>query len=255
MTSLFAHYHTKATRDTGPFIPFKTHSKSNCQRPTANMLHQPPPPTGPRASGRLASSRIPNRGGIQKRNTTPARVDKDGDLVMDQGSANGRASGRGRGATTQRPAQTRKSGTSESLGARTSRPTRTGIDPSVIRKPVLRGMGSSDTAPRGPRSSLRNVRGRGTTRPTDVAWDEITVKGFTESKAAANPGGGLSEVIAFLERKATHPYAPKVKIMKVCLTLHSARQQRHKISKLSGPPSFQAKLSERRPRFHATAFG
>ena len=255
MTSLFAHYHTKATRVAGPFIPFKTRSISNCRRLTAKMLHQPPPPTGPRASGRLASSRIPNRGGIQKRNTTPARVDKDGDLVMDQGSADRRASGRGRGVTTQRPAQTRKSGTSESLGARTSRPTRTGIDPSAIQKAVLRGMGSKDTAPRGPRSSLRNVRGRGTTRPTDLGWDQITVKGFTESKAAANPGGGISELIAFLERKATHPDAPKVKIMKVCLTLHSARQQRHKISKLSGPPSFQAKLSERRPRFHATAFG
>lgn len=253
MTSLFAHYRTKATRVAGPFIPFKTHSKSNCQPLTANMLHQPPPPTGPRASGRLASSRIPNRGGIQKRNTTPARVDKDGDLVMDQGSAKSR--GRGRGVTSQRPAQTRRSGTSESLSARTSRPTRTGIDPSKVQKAVLRGMGSSDTAPKGSRSSLRNVRGRGTTRPTDPGWDQITVKGFTESKAADNPGGGISELIAFLERKATHPDAPKVKIMKVCLTLHSARQQRHKISKLSGPPSFQAKFSERRPRFHATAFG
>ena len=220
------------------------------------MLHQPPPPTGPRASGRLASSRLPSRGGIQKRNSTPTRVDKDGDLVMDQAGLNGRASGRGRGGAIRTSARTRRNDTSDPLGARTSRPTRTGIDPSAIQKAVLRGMGSSETTPRGHRSSLRNVRGRESARPTDEAWDQITVKGFKQSKAAANPGGGISELIAFLERKATHPDAPEtVKIKKVCLTLHSARQQRHQNSKLSGPPSFQAKLSERRPRFHATAFG
>ncbi|CAF9908957.1 MAG: nuclear mRNA export, poly(A)+RNA binding protein [Alectoria fallacina] len=179
------------------------------------MLHQPPPPTGPRASGRLASSRLPSRGGIQKRNTTPARVDKDGDLVMDQAGANVRASGRGRGAAIRGSARVRRTGISESLGARTSRPTRTGIDPSAIQKAVLRGMGSSETAPRGPRSSLRNIRGRGIIRPTDEAWDQITVKGFKQSKAATNPGGGISELIAFLERKATHPDAPEtVKIKK-----------------------------------------
>lgn len=220
------------------------------------MLHQPPPPTGPRASGRLASSRLPSRGGIQKRNATPARVDKDGDLVMDQAVTNGRARGRERGTAIRGSARTRKGDISDPLASRTSRPARTGIDPSAIQKAVLRGMGSSETAPKGPRSSLRNLRGRGSTRPADEAWDQITVKGFKQSKAAANPGGGISELIAFLERKATHPDASEtVKIKKVCLTLHSARQQRHQISKLSGPPSFQAKLSERRPRFHATAFG
>lgn len=220
------------------------------------MLHHPPPPTGPRASGRLASSRLPSRGGIQKRNATPARVDKDGDLVMDQAVTNGRARGRERGTAIRGSARTRKGDISDPLASRTSRPARTGIDPSAIQKAVLRGMGSSETAPKGPRSSLRNLRGRGSTRPADEAWDQITVKGFKQSKAAANPGGGISELIAFLERKATHPDASEtVKIKKVCLTLHSARQQRHQISKLSGPPSFQAKLSERRPRFHATAFG
>lgn len=220
------------------------------------MLHQPQPPTGPRASGRLASNRLPSRGGIQKRNTTPARMDKDGDLVMDQAGTNGRASGRGRGTATRGPERAQRSGTSDILGARTSRPVRTGIDPSAIQKAVLRGMGSSETAPRGPRSSLRNVRGRGSIRSTDEPWDQVKVKGFKQSKAAANPGGGISELLAFLERKATHPDASEtVKIKKVCLTLHSARQQRHQNSKLSGPPSFQAKLSERRPRFHATALG
>ena len=214
------------------------------------MLHQPPPPTGPRASGRLASSRLPSRGGIQKRNKTSARVDKDGDLVMDQ------AGSRGRGAAIRNSSRTRRGGPSDSLAARVSQHARKGVDPSAIQKVVLRGMGSSEAAPRGPRSSLRNVRGRGSSRPTDDAWDQITVKGFKQSKAAANPGGGISELIAFLERKATHPDAPEaVKVKKVCLTLHSARQQRHQDSNFSGPPSFQAKLSERRPRFYATALG
>ena len=221
------------------------------------MLHQPPPPTGPRASGRLASNRLPNRGGIQKRNTTPARMDRDGDLVMDPAATNGRASARGRGTAIRNSPRTRKdAATFDPLAARASRHPRKGIDPSAIQKVVLRGMGSSEAAPRGPRSSLRSVRGRGSSRPTDEAWDQITVKGFKQSKAAANPGGGITELVAFLERKATHPDAPEtVKIKKVCLKLHSARLQRHKTSKLSGPPSFQAKLSERRPRFHATALG
>ena len=224
----------------------------------ADMLHQPPPPTGPRASGRLTSSRFPSRGGIQKRNTTPSRVDKDGDLVMDQAGTTGRARGRGRGAAIQDSSGTRKGGTSGSLAPRVPRQVRKGIDPSAIQKAVLRGMGSSEIAPKGPRSSLRNVRGRGrgSSRPTDEACDQITIKGFKQSKAAANPGGGISELIAFLERKATHPDAKEaVKIKEVCLTLHSARQQRHHNSELSGPPSFQAKLSERRPRFYATALG
>ena len=203
------------------------------------MLHQPSPPTGPRASGRLASSRLPSRGGIQKRNTTPARVDKDGDLVMDQAGTSGRISGRGRGAAVRDSSRTRRGGPSDSLAARVSRHSRKGIDPSAIQKVVLRGMGSSETTPKGPRSSLRNVKGRGSSRPTDEAWDQITIKGFKQSKAAANPGGGISELIAFLERKATHPDAPEaVKIKKVCLTLHSARQQRH-----------QTSISPVRPRF------
>ena len=220
------------------------------------MLHQPPPPTGPRASGRLATSRLPNRGGIQKRNTTPARMDKDGDLVMDQAGTNSRTNGRGRGTAIRGSSRPRRNGAPDSLPARNLRHARPGIDPSTIQKAVLRGMGSSETLPRGPRSSLKNLRGRGISRSTDEAWDQIIVKGFKQSKAAANPGGGISELIAFLERKATHPDAPEtVKIKKVCLTLQSARQQRYQSSKFSGPPSFQAKLSERRPRFYATALG
>ena len=219
------------------------------------MLHQSPP-TGPRASGRLATSRLPSRGGIKKRNTTPARVDKDGDLLMDQAATNGRASNRGRGAAREGSPRTRKNGISNPLVARTSRHPRTGIDPSAIQKAVLRGMSSSETVPKGPRTSIRNLRGRGNSRFTEETWDQITIKGFKQSKAAANPGGGISELIAFLERKATHPDAPEpVKIKKVCLKLHSARRQRQQSYKLSGQPSFQAKLSERRPRFYATALG
>lgn len=212
------------------------------------MLHQPPPPTGPRASGRLASSRLSSGGGIQKRSTTPARVDKDGDLVMDQAGTNGRASGRGRGAA--------------------SRHVQKEIVPSTLRKTYfLRGIGSSEMAPKELRSSARTPRDRAardraaleriSSRLADEKWDHIAIKGLEQSKAAANPGGGISELISFLERKATHPPdAPEaVKIMKVCLTLHSARQLRHQVSKLSGPPSFQAKLSKRRPRFYATALG
>lgn len=223
---------------------------------------QAPPPTGPRAartSGRLASSRTPSRGGIQKRGSTPVRVDKDGDVAMGAVGAGVRASGSRRGTAIRGSALNRRH---DPLSGRTSRPSRMGIDTSAIQKTILRSMGSDEPLSKGPRSSLRGVRGRDRgrdrTHDTRDPLDRITVTGLKQSKAAGNPDGGVSDLIGFLERKATNPGAPAreaVKIKKVCLTLQSTRQQRHLISKLSGLLSFQAKLSKRRPRYYATAPG
>lgn len=213
------------------------------------------PPTGPKAtrtSGRLTSSHAPSRGGIQKQGTTPARVDKDGDVAMGAAGAGGKASGSGRGTAIRGSATSRRH---DPLSGRASRPTRTGINTSAIEKTILRNMGSDASISKGPRSSLRGVRGRDRGRDRAGAirdpLERISVTGLKQSKAAGNPDGGVSDIIGFLERKATNPDAPAreaVKIRKVCLTLRSTRQQRRRNSDFSGLLSFQAKLSERRPR-------
>lgn len=227
------------------------------------MLHQAPtPPSGPRGSrqsGRLTSGGTSNRGGIQKRKGTPIIIDRDGDLVMDATLANGRGRGIGRGAAIRGSAQTRRHRTPEPLGARvSSRPNRTGIDTSAIQRAVLRGMGSEEAARKGPRSSLRSVRGTERNRAARDGFDKISVRGLKQSKAVSSPDGGIKDLLAFLERKATGAETPSrdaVKIKKVCLTLQVAGHQQSCSFRLSGPLSFQAKPSERRPRYAATASG
>ena len=217
------------------------------------MLETRTPPSGPRAtrtSERLTSGRPSSRGGIQKRNgAPPLRVDKDGDVSMGTGSGSGRGNGTARRATPGRR--------HDPLG-RPSRPTRNGIDTSTIQKTILRSMGSDEPSSRGARSSLKAVRGKGRAQNARDGLDRITVRGLKQSKAAGNPDGGVSDLIGFLERKATHPDAPvseAVKIKKVCLTWHSIRRRRNHTFKPSGPLSFQVKITERRPRYSATAAG
>ena len=234
-----------------------------------NMQQSASTPSGPsvsRQSGRLTSARQPTRGGIQKRNATPSRVDKDGDLVMDAAGARvrggGRVSGGGRGSAIRGSAQTRRQNTPDSLSSRIStRPARTGIDTSAIQKAVLRGMGSNETLPRAPRAALKGVRARENTREVKDGLNKISVRGLKESKAASNKDGGVSDLIAFLERKATNPDAPArdaVKIKKVCLTSQLAGHQQQRcrpLRCLSGLLSFQSQSTERRPRYAATAPG
>ncbi|KAL9102002.1 MAG: hypothetical protein Q9163_002802 [Psora crenata] len=186
------------------------------------MLQQPSADTGRRASrqsARLSSPRHPNRGGIQKRNLIPARVDRDGDLVMDAGGAGargGRASGSGRGSAIRGSAHTRRHHTPDLLSSRVStRPARAGIDPSAIQKAVLRSMGSNETLPKRPKAIVKGARTRGNTREARDGLDNISVWGLKESKAAANKDGGISDLVAFLERKATNPDAPAREAVKI----------------------------------------
>lgn len=223
-------------------------------------------PTGPRASrqsNRLIASRQPNRGGIQKRNASTARVDRDGDLVMEAsstGARGGRAKGNGsgaaiRGAAIRGAANISRRATPD--GGR--RAPRTGIDTAAIQKAVLRDMGSNESVPKGPRSRTHGVRGRENTREARDSLRTITILGLKESKAASNRGGGISELIGWLERKATHPDAPSreaVKIKKVCLTSQLAgHQQRIHPPGQTIPLSFQANSLKRRPRYAAAASG
>ncbi|KAK4698096.1 nuclear RNA export factor, partial [Lecanoromycetidae sp. Uapishka_2] len=176
---------------------------------------QAPPPTGPKAtrtSGRLTSSGALSRGAIQKRGTTPARVDKDGDIPMGAAGAGSRGSGSGRGAAIRGSASSRRH---DPLSGRPSRPSKTGINASAIEKTVLRSMGSDTSVSKGPRSSLRGVRGRDRIGAIRESLERISVIGLKQSKAAGNPDGGVSDLIGFLERKATDPDAPAREAVKI----------------------------------------
>ena len=205
-----------------------------------------------RPSGRLASGRLPNRGGIQKRNATPTRTDKDGDAVM--GSTSG--SRGGRGASIRGSAQKRRQGTPDTLEARISgRSARTRLDTSVIEKAVLRGVSSSDLPSRGSRVSARLSRNKSLDQNSRDGLEQLKVWGLKNSRVLSNPDGGVGDLIAFLERKATHSDSAAVKIKKVCLTVLSAGHQQIRVSRLSGPLSFQVNHSERRPRYAAATPG
>ena len=173
-----------------------------------------------RQPGRLPQGRLHTRGGIQKRNATPTRLDKDGDLVMGAAAApRTSGSGSGRGASIRGSATARRHGTPDSLTSRvSSRPSRKGLDPSAIQKAVLRGMGSNETLPKGPRATAKSLRGSGQGLEVKDGLDKITIYGLKQSKAASNQDGGVNDLIVFLERKATERSKGPVKIKKVCLT-------------------------------------
>ena len=218
---------------------------------------QSAPPSGPRASrqsGRLPQGRLQSRGGIQKRNATPTRVDKDGDLVMSATTASRPSgSGSGRGASIRGSATTRRHGTPDTSSSRvSSRPNRTEIDPSAIQKAVLRGMGANETLQKGPRSLAKISRGSGRGNEIREGLDKINVYGLKNSKAASNAEGGIKDLVVFLERKATERSNGPIKIKKVCLTSKFAGHQQFQSFGSSGPLSFQVKPSERRPRYAAT---
>ncbi|KAH0493965.1 hypothetical protein TgHK011_000604 [Trichoderma gracile] len=124
-----------------------------------------------------------SRGGIQKRRG-PTRVDTDGDLDMD-----GPSKRPSRGPTT------------EAAGSR-GRPSGRGPPPSrgaakvaqIVMKQL--GNGSSDLASR----VSRPARGRGG-YTEGLTW--LRVRGLKQSKAASNSDGGLSDLLSFMERKAS----------------------------------------------------
>jgi hypothetical protein len=89
-------------------------------------------------------------------------------------------------------------------------------------------------------------------RHTREKLDDILVRGWSDSKAVANPGGCIKQLLDFLERKASPSNAQPseyIRIEKVCVNPHPAGQTLLSNFALIGPLSFHAKLSERRPRF------
>lgn len=154
------------------------------------------PPRGPRNG----SPSVRGRGGIQKRRTGPARVDKDGDLVMDAANEKGKA-GRGR-----------LDGSSSSRGQTSGRggkgPARGGLTSQRAQQAILRGLEGDQATLLEARRSRGNVT--------------LRVDGLKSSKAASNSDGGLNSLLGFLERKANGLDAKSkkiIKIKKVCLLL------------------------------------
>ena len=160
------------------------------------------PSRGPR--GASPSVRGGPRGGIQKRRGAgPARVDKDGDLVMDAGATGDKGRvGRGRieGGAASKPLGT----------GRTNSGTSRGGNHGLHRaQAILRGMESKQA------TVLES-------RITAVGPTSLRIDGLSSSKAASNPDGGLESLLGFLERKASGLDAKSnrtVKIKKVCLMI------------------------------------
>ena len=131
------------------------------------------------------------------------------------------------------------------------------MDPTPVQKAVLRAIGSKE--PKRLRGFARLIKLAGKDIKEDGtsgSLDQIKIYGLKESKAASNAGGGVKDLLDFLERKATAPNAPSreaVRIRKVCLTSQSAGSHRRRSLALSGPLSFHAKLPERRPRYPSHA--
>lgn len=130
-----------------------------------------------------------SRGGIQKRRG-PTRIDGDGDL--DMGASSGPKTGSGRPG----PRSANARGGSKAV------PT------------SIRHLGNGDAS--GAKAG-RHGKTRGT---TNIPLAFLRIHGLKESKAATNEGGGLPDLIAFLERKATalSTTRPKrhITIKKVC---------------------------------------
>ncbi|KAK2799129.1 Vacuolar protein sorting-associated protein 53 [Onygenales sp. PD_10] len=164
-------------------------------------------PRGPRSR-----TGTPDRGGIRKRGA-PTRIDRDGDLDMD-----GSGAGRGRGGKSRgRGDSGRRTTTSGGVGqGRDTR--RSGADKDKTLDALQKAIFSNASS----QANVRHGRVRMDGIPTDAARDrkglvQVSVRGWKQSKAASNPDGGISSLIAFLEKKALPPdqsTAPRIKISK-----------------------------------------
>ncbi|KAH7163085.1 hypothetical protein B0J13DRAFT_29477 [Dactylonectria estremocensis] len=142
-----------------------------------------------RSSAAKSKTAKTTRGGIQKRGRGSTRTDGDGDLDMDSAGARAKKTTPSGGSNAPRTrASTR---TAASLSAKA---------PSRTAQNVLKHLTNGSAASLASRVS----GGKGKGRQQD--WSNLTflrVGGLKQSKAASNPGGGLNDLLAFMERKAT----------------------------------------------------
>ncbi|KAM0819513.1 hypothetical protein AB5N19_05329 [Seiridium cardinale] len=167
-------------------------------------------PSGPRGQRNARGSTTLNKttgrpSGIKKRGAGgPTKVDRDGDLEMDVPSAAATSSGRGNRQPSNKgaapPTGPRRSTRSVPAGGRGPKPTTRAAD--MVKKIIEGGSGNMSTRiAAGIDTSTRHTR---SSRPINAA-NTMTLKigGLKDSKAASNEGGGLRELIIFLERKAS----------------------------------------------------
>lgn len=145
------------------------------------------PPKGPKNT---TTTRGGGRGGIRKqRGAGPARVDKDGDLVMGAAAINQQRKSDKAGVSA--PRGSRGNGTGRSRGGT--------------------GRGASLNSQKGQAAIIRGLGG------SNVGT--VKIDGLKSSKAASNTDGGLDSLLSWLERKANAMESKSnrtVKIKKVC---------------------------------------
>lgn len=182
------------------------------------------------------------------------KVDKDGDLDMGAADSNNkttRTSRGGRGTAIRGSSQSSRVAQSGQLDSRTkARSTRSGVDTAAVQKAIFNELGLKDSD-QGAWSS--KTLGHAHRRDS---LGKVSVWGLKQSKAASNEDGGLRDLVAFIERKATRGAEESLRIKKVCLTLNIAGRHRfHSYGRVSGPLSSRNKDLERRPSYSATALG
>lgn len=177
------------------------------------------PPIGPRPA-RLG----PGRGGIQKRSRDSSRADRDTEMDID---TVGDLSGRGRrDSRRDRVSLRTRAGAGSGHDLRTLGSARTSLNAAAVQKAIIRGLGSGDAMARTLRRGHRPARQLGSraAKDTDATTKgimQLIVRGLKDSKAASNPDGGVKDLLAFLERKASADRSATgtVEIKKVCLTV------------------------------------
>ncbi len=131
--------------------------------------------------------------------------------------------GRGRKKRATRSERLREAGIAAGRGASNSSVPGGGLSSAATQKAILRSMGSGAASIRGSKGGLNLSRIFGEATKHGKGQDErdtlrqISVRGWKQSKAALNRDGGITDLLAFLERKATATDAQAVKIIKVCL--------------------------------------
>ena len=200
---------------------------------------------GPQAM-HLQTGRQPNRGRIQKRNGGLARVDKDGDLEMNDGEAK-----TGRGG--------RRGGGRGGRGALESSGPSVRVNNARINRSINRRSFPPDLK-HYPRSDRRITAGSRFLRPTaskplpkerersPSGLVQINIRGFHNTGVPQHLllDTLIQSLQAHISSENTLPN-DVVRIRKVCLTLCFPGHGWHRNFGLSGLLSFQAKLSERRP--------
>lgn len=176
-------------------------------------------PTGPRNAA-TSSRQGPGggktqRGGIAKRRAGgPVRVDRDGDLDMDSAAGGSkRPNNPPTGPRSKRPATTT---------GRAPKPTAKAQQ--IINKVITSGNGSISSRLANGIANSASARSTRSGRPVNAPNSmTLRVEGLKSSKAVNNAGGGLKELLTFLERKAqsvgkvTRP----IRIKKVCVSIRS----------------------------------